>query len=607
MFDVFQIVDFKKEGREQQKLSFTDIPEYADIKHVEHRKVFGTSQTVFLERNDQECNYIEADTYHLAIFGSVFTNKKYQKEFGKEPKRLSVDEIHDFYKQFGVGIHQYIKGSYVLLLTDLEKETVDMITDRLNVLPLYYYFKDGLLAISSSMEMVKRTGFSSGKPNELALTEQMIFDFVLDTKTFYEDISQTDYATVHHFSKDGQKNERYWDVHELYHSELMDKDNALDLLSIQLKENVNLYASDSKKVLCSLTGGFDGRTNVAMLDKDPNDFLCCSYGMKGSKQIRVPENIAAGIGIHYKPIYLGDDFHKKHVPNAKKAIAFSSGTAPIIRANIPYAYKQLSEYSQTIVTGLFGSEILRPILNSGIQVNDHSERLFTTEDVRGSILQSIEELKKHNYLKAEIMDRSAEELIRYFETTYFEKYKDYNQTTRFFFFILREGLRKFFMQEIQIQRAYVTTRFPYFDDDLLDLIYQTPFAGMYNGFLKNSKVKRRHGQLLYAYIIDKYKPKLGRIELDRGYTPHDLLRPFPTNYLYLFLGVRRSKKYQAQHGNDTFNSEKWSYEMIRSTVENMEDKNTIFGAGIKDEFDSGTYKKNLLKYAHFISIVNFLN
>ena len=82
-----------------------------------------------------------------------------------------------------------------------------------------------------------------------------------------------------------------------------------------------------------------------------------------------------------------------------------------------------------------------------------------------------------------------------------------------FFFILQEGIRKYFMQEIQIERVYVTTRFPYLDDDLVELIYKTTFAGMYNGFLKKSMVKRRKGQLLYAHIINKYKPELERFFL----------------------------------------------------------------------------------------------
>jgi len=243
----------------------------------------------------------------------------------------------------------------------------------------------------------------------------------------------------------------------------------------------------------------------------------------------------------------------------------------------------------------------------GIMINDHSERLFLSEDIEKSLFQSIDELKQKKYLKNRILDNSLDYIIEEIRQDYFEKYRSYDRLTRFFFFIIQEGIRKYLMQEIQIERVYVTTRCPYFDDDLIDVMYQTPFAGIYNGFLGKSKVKRRKGQLLYAYILKKYKPELGQITLDRGYSPDDLLRPFPINYYCLWRGYREAQKYIKQKGNDTFNSEKWTRNTISKSIESGYDYYDIFESGIRTSFSRGNYIQDLLKYSHIVSLMNYFN
>jgi hypothetical protein len=290
----------------------------------------------------------------------------------------------------------------------------------------------------------------------------------------------------------------------------------------------------------------------------------------------------------------------------RKAIEFSNGTAPVNRANYPYAYKILREFSDTAITGIFGSEILRPIHNLGIMMNNYSEKIFLSGDYKKAIKASLDELKGRKYFKEHIFTDSCEYLIEEFKVRYFDKFKSYDDVIKLFFFLLDEGIRKYFMQELQIERVYITNRFPYFDDDLVDLMYKTPFAGMYNGFLGKSKIKRRRGQLLYAYILNKYMPELSVIELDRGYKPHDLLRMYPINYLYLLKGVIDTKKYLKEKGNDTFRSEKWSFPFMKSLFEKEYIYEDLFSVGFKNNFSNSKYLDEFLKYSHLISLNHYL-
>ena len=240
-------------------------------------------------------------------------------------------------------------------------------------------------------------------------------------------------------------------------------------------------------------------------------------------------------------------------------------------------------------------------------VNEKSFLIFLDKDFKEGINKAIKSIYR-NYTNFSSKD-CEEALIEYFDKNYFARYNNYKSVTRFFFFIIKEGIRKYFSQEISIERVYVTTRIPYFDTDMVDLIYRTPWAGMYNGFLGESKIKRRNGQLLYAYIFRKYKPELGKIILDRGYKPDDLLLPFPINYLKILPVVIRAKRYMKKAGgNDTFKTEIWAEETLRKIIkqkglneDQIFDKNIIYNSDI-------TYNKsNYLTFRHITSIKAFLS
>ena len=609
MFDIFQVVDLYKKNRQNQFLkSFNKNPYYSDIQFKESKLNLENSFFCYLERDETKENYFRQGGTHFIIYGSVYSNNKYCEQFNTNNKKLIAKDIAQFYTQFNVELTSYIKGSYVLIIYDDEAPSVKVITDKLNVLPLYYSFIDGLFFISSSVSLLKSTTLIGEQIDEFAITSQLLFDYVVGTRTFYKNIKQTGPGRIYQINDDELTYSEYWGAEALYHKKLLGKKESLKLMSEQLSNNVQLYSLNTKKLLVSLTGGFDGRTNVAMLQKDKDDFLCYSYGMSGSKQIEVPKLISKAINIKYKSILLNDEFEKDYIKNAENVIEFSNGTAPIIRANYPFAYKKLRNYSTSILTGLFGSEVLRPIHTGlGIFTNNLVEELLLTKDFSEAKENVFNKLIKRNYINKDILLRNYEKVISLVEN-YRNKYSIYGKEYPYFFFQINEGIRKYFMQEIQIERVYVTTLLSYWDDDFIDLVYRTPFAGMYNGFIKKSKTKRRKGQLLYAHIIKKFNPELGKIVLDRGYKPNDLIKPFPFNYLFLFIGVMKARKYMKNHkGNDTFNSEKWTKEMIEKSLKKHANPSEIFGKGMIENFKNGEYLNDLLKYSHMISLLNYFN
>lgn len=607
IFDFFLSASFKGSKTNHINNSFKKMDEYRNIKGVEKQFSLKNCYISLLYRLNLNKCFERSNSNYIFIYGTVFSNNKFRDTFKKNPKQLNANEISSLYQRFENEMSLYIKGSFIIIIYKEDKKEIILISDRMNVMPLYYYFNKDRIIISSSMKMILNTGISTKELNHIALTEQLIFDYTLYDHTFFKDIFQTLPASIYRFSSNSIEHKKYWETKNLYNEKRLDEDSALEKLANQLYENVNLYASDSSKLLVAFTGGFDGRTNVAMLNRPKEDFLCFSFGMRQSKQIRIPQEICSSLGLNYEPVILGKDFEKEYSLLSDEVINFSNGTAPIIRANYPYAFKKLNDFSSTAITGLFGSEILRPLHNLGIMMNSHSERLFLSGNINDSLSESFKEIKQKNYINNKIIDDSFDHIYHDIDQRFFQKYKEFSNPEKLFFFLLEEGIRKYFMQEIQHERVYITNRFPYFDDDLLDIMYKTPFAGIYNGFLGKSKVKRRKGQLLYAYIIKKFMPVLGTFELDRGYKPQDLLRMFPFNYFMLLNGVIRAKTYNRINKNDTFQSEKWSIPIIKDTVLDSNNPYDLFDEGFNSAFSSGNYINDFLKYTHLISLKRYLS
>jgi asparagine synthetase B (glutamine-hydrolysing) len=585
MFDIYGIIDFRRSlDLLKMRNPFSRYSYYADMRSKEYCIRTKTANIFYLEWEDTSENYCCRDSEHLFIFGSVFSNKHYEALQHQKPKKLNADDVYTLYKKFKNDIVRYIKGSFVLIVFDENKNVLSCISDHLNVLPIYYFFKNGVFIFSSAIKPILDSSSVNATLNEVSIVEFAIFDYTLGKKTYYNDIFQLDYGTILNATASGVEEEKYFSVDRLFQRNLMKKNDSLEALSSLLHENVNLYGSDAEKFLLSLTGGFDGRANLALIDRPAKDFLCYSYGMPGSQQITIPQRIAQRFNIDYQPVYLDRDFEEHYEQCAMKALFYSDGTAPLLRANYPYAYARLKDVARVAVTGLFGSEILRPIHNLGVFFNDNSERLFMGRNFERDMRHVFEHEKQHGYLRPELFNECYGYIKENVWKNYFEPYRDIDTLTRFFFFFIGEGVRKYFMQEIRIERVYVVTRFPYFDFDLVDLMYKTPFAGMYNGALKKSAIKRRRSQLLYAYVMHKYQPLLGEIVTDRGYKPKDLLSRF--SYFKVIPRYLRTQWHTRRVGDDTFNSEQWTDIVFSKNRELMETQTDIFPGTLLAKYDS---------------------
>lgn len=587
MIDVCGIFNFRNELEDNYANPFAGTYS-SDISAYDLKEAKLIPGNIFcLEMKGNSCIYYnKAD--HIFTFGTICAGKFHNNTGEYRQKVLKPSELYELYVKFDIGMLEYLKGNFTIIIYDDRRKALIIASSKFNTMPLFYYYKDNNFIFSSSVKAMFKFSHVRSNLNEKALVEQALFFYPLADRTYFSDIFQIPSASIFQLDKSGLSIKKYWELENLFRVEKnICEEDALSQCVNLMKENLKVYTSGADKFLLSLTGGFDSRTNLALLDRDSKDFLCYSYGMPGSKQIEIPLLISKKLGLNYKPIYLDREFENSYEKYALKALDFSNGSAPILRANFPYVFEQLSSFSKVNITGLFGSEIIKCFHQANEQVSQETIDLFMNGDFDKNFESSIRRIKKIGYINNSVIDKYSHPIRDDFNNNYIQRLKKFSNIHRFYIFLLEEAIRKYFMQEISIERYYVETITPYLDDDFLELIFKTPFAGIYKGASKRNIFSRRNSQIFYAKLIAKAKPILGGIITDRGYKPKDLLLPFVVRAFkigpqYLKERIKRNIK-----GNDTFNSGLWSKNMVKKYIYKTGNSDDIFTDKLIKDFETG--------------------
>ena len=73
------------------------------------------------------------------------------------------------------------------------------------------------------------------------------------------------------------------------------------------------------------------------------------------------------------------------------------------------------------------------------------------------------------------------------------------------------GMRKFFMEILRIDRFFVDHKLPFLDQDFIEALLASEYAGVYNNIFNESLLKRRKGQMFYVDALARLNPALNHI------------------------------------------------------------------------------------------------
>lgn len=602
MIDFYLHISYdKKEFKEKPYSSFYE--KYLKNVH-EHR---GNGVYLFTNshfENEFSNSYFEDNKMVFIVIGKVYYRNS---NMNKTKGQLSAAEVCKLVDSNNE--HLLIKGNYCYIRISKDSSEVLICNSPYGVIPINYSQQQNTLIISSSLTFIKDT-IKTKTVNNTALVNIALFDTILGDNTLIREIKQVQYGKKIYFNNDKVETQRYYKHYEHFLNPPIKRKDCINDLSNILKENAQHFP-DERKFLMGLTGGYDCRMNFSLIpSKHYKNIVAYTYGLSESIEIKVAEKIAKKYSLNYKKIILEDNYEKEYINNADEVLRLGDGFTPFMRANYYYAHKQLSILSNECLTGMYGSEFIKPmhVLEDSVTINRSTVEAFFSNDILKSIEDYFERVKNSsdNYFNKSVFSNEAlNETLELINEEYISGLEKLNKEQRIFYFYLNEGMRKYFMELIRIDKMFVEHYIPYLDLDFLELLLKTEYAGVNNNIFNESVIKRRKGQLLYVDVINKFKPELNNIKVDRGYKPKYLRSDL--GWLYITAGYFLGKKLtKLIKGNTTFNTKKWKTLLVGSDIEFLKSRSNYFNDLLNEKFVRGDFLKNEHKYGRHYSIKKWL-
>jgi hypothetical protein len=596
MFNILGIVNLDAPARPLsidcamfRKMSNLDDARYKIIERQNLRAVF------FNHKHDKPSYHVDRNL-HLFAVGEAFL-RSCQESPSAGP--LSAEELMKLYRLESDKFVQKLKGNFTVILVDCECTRCTLYNSRFGISPFYYALDRNSFLFSTSLSVLIK--HLSKKPDfdKTAISELALFNYPLGSRTYFRNVYMLCPAEIVYANSKGLRKELWWEVRSLYEVGLFSKYEALEMGSDLFHRVVNSLASDVSKVCVSFTSGFDSRSLLAALDKSNDDVLTYSFGIPGSLNVEIPKSIAAELDIAYQPMLLDGVYEHVYDEYAMKALLLSDCLSTVERANYPYTFRRLADFSSVTITGLFGSELLRTFQNVGHIVSSRLVRLNVAADPCAVLKDMILKSQQPCYFAPDIITQSIDEINSDISEILVKRFGDMNANMRFYMFLLTEGLRKYFGAEVHMERPWSVNRFPFLDEEFVEFLFRSPFAGVYSRAIKPTVTNRYFSQYFYAYIIRKYRPELLTALTDHGYPPRDVLSPV----WFLFLGPRHVyyKWQQRLRRYREFKTEEWTHGLYSTYLSQQKMPDGMFSQRFLDDFKTGRWTDHRLDFARAAS------
>jgi hypothetical protein len=453
--------------------------------------------------------HLTGDNFEFMAWGDPIFDDRFMADL---PERLSTG--------FVTG---NLSGHYYFCINDIARNEITFGTSPFSIVPLYYCVKDSDIILSDNVFTI--AGYA-GLRNVSArfIIESLLFNYPLYNCSLVEGITLLESGSALVAATSGIRKVRHTAPEEWFADCPVTWRKSVPAMTDIFLEAVEKYLP-GENYLTALTGGFDSRTLVAAGLFHGRTFTGYCFGSAQEGDLGMAAEISSRAGLPFVPVLLDSDYVRNESLEAgKEFITSSSGTGTFSRAHYIYAASLLCNRSGYLVTGNFGSEVLRAVHSPGVMVSPLLYQVFQSDgpEEAVAILKNSALLR---FLSADVADnetRNLEEVVSALPC-FDVKYRGLGKNMQLYLFIFEETFRKYFGSEITGQWNRVINRTPFLDCHFLRELFSTGLAGVHSGFMEGHPGRRFKGQILYASVINRAAPHLGAYFTDKGYRPDDLL------------------------------------------------------------------------------------
>jgi asparagine synthetase B (glutamine-hydrolysing) len=537
------------------KSSFIILPEnrYGFSKEL-HDSVFYSDNKIHisgLRFKGETCDYLETSDYVVTIVGKIFN----RLAFSRKLEFIDASEVLSQYLHKKETFLDELKGNFIIVIYNRREESLYLVKDVLGLKYLYHKFENGKFYISTNLNDFKQI---TKQINYSAVIEKVLFTYPIGEESYIEDVFMLKEGGRLLFKHDKMFKDTHANIDDIFkHQEPLKKLNRQTFLDL-FEKSVLQSSSVAEKLNVSLTGGFDGRSNIAVLLNHKKQFHAYSFGKQGGENTSVPLNVANILGLEYEPVFLDKKYEQNYVQCALDALYFSDGTSSFERANYIYAMQKIAHNSHYNITGLIGGEMFAPVHMKTDYINStYYDMIYLGSDFSIESLLVKKGLNDHIQKKITSNNVIQEKIDKNIQTRR-NLISNWKKDDFGWLYYIKDfitlGFRQFYGNQMHLERYYNENLSPFYDVDLIEYIFSTRHIMLYQNAFKDSPILRRNNRKLQTWLITNFSKELAKIPVDRGYPPiyttdiRALLIPF----LYY------KRRYKLKHTPPEFDSPTWS-------------------------------------------------
>jgi hypothetical protein len=421
----------------------------------------------YKEKGSDSFCLISGEIYNYFELSDKLTTYKISKTSGIDN---DAELLFMLYRELGEDFLRDLNGWFSLFINDSREKKLILANDRFGMNPLYVY-RDGKTFIFSP----EVKAILEHHDMELSLDNESICDFIvlgciLDNKTFIKNIFRLPGSSKCVFSNGDCKISKYWNWDEYQHQPKLPETTFFEKSSEVFKKVIPRYFRHNSSTVLSLTGGIDTRTILSDLTPDLYPSITATYGWnKNNADNIVATKLSREYGIPHHFIYTTAEAFSLEFMN--KMVFLCDGMANLNTFVLPFFFSDgfRQHYKNKIVVqGKLGTQLMH---NARAPLDLKYNRV----EERMSVLSP--ELKVH-YVPKDV-------------------YKD-----NFLIGAIEAECRSYWFCNIAVENTMMVNRTPYFDNDLIALLFQRP-----NGF---------EMQKIQEHFIKSHSDALASIPTNRG-------------------------------------------------------------------------------------------
>lgn len=472
----------------------------------------------------------------VAVEGEIFPrNGSFALAARDAGKRTGSDAVFEhvitLYERLGRDFLRELGGWYNIVIYDPVGLSLFVGNDPYAFNPFYYQDLGHTVAFSSQLAVFAALLGAPLQVDDLAVLESAFLNYSLGDMTNLKGIRRLPPASGWLIEGREIRKRSYFDVRSLLDKAPLDRQESLERASSRFRDTVRRLSSDGGTIGLTLTAGFDSRTILSVLDTQDVEVRAFTFGQRGCTESEIARQVAIRAGVSYQLVELGKGFTDRFEAYARRTAALTGGTVTMQRAHYLYAFEQQAQVADVVLTGVGGSELLRPVHNTGAIYNPRLVDILNSDEPEREIEHSLDTFEEASPFDRDFIRTHRPALNHSLKQNLVDRFVGLSRNARFLLLNLQEVFPKYFGAEVKLENSVCHVRPPFMDSDFIDLIVRTPFSALHNSPFVDSPVVRRNAQLFHSYTIERYRPELGTITTDRGFPPR--LNNFHLGYMVI--------------------------------------------------------------------------